>query len=124
MEEHKFPFDLDTDLRRQLKVEVARETAKLKATEIRKRLFRLTLWFLMLFILGIVYTIESTGFSRGRGLVCLLFAASLSLLVNFRKAQEVISLWREMVNAQKESRSWDDVAEDYRKAINKQDESR
>jgi len=121
MEEHKFPFDLDTDLRRHVKLEVERETVKLKASEIRRRLFPLTLWFLMLFIFGIVGT---TGFfSRpSRGLISLLFAASVSLLFNFRRMQEVISLWHEMVNAKRQSRSWDHVAEDYRKTINKQDD--
>ena len=115
MEEHKFPFDLDPDLRRQVKLDVERETAKLKVGEIRKRLFPLTLWFLMLFILGIVGTTDFSPFSRG--LICFLWAASVSLLINFRRAQKVISIWREMVNAKKQSRSWDDVAEDYRKAI-------
>jgi hypothetical protein len=121
MEEHKFPFDVDVDLRREVKLEVELEKVKLKLSEIKTRLLPLVLWFFILLGFGILVCLSF--FSRPSAIVSLVFAVSFSLLGNFRRAHEIISIWREMVSARKQVRSWDDVAGDYRKAVGQEDHS-
>lgn len=120
MEEHEFPFDVDVDLRREVKLEVELETVKLKLSEIKTRLLPLVLRFFILFGFGIVFSLK---FFSSDLIVSLVVAVLVSLFLNFRRAHEIISIWREMVNARKQVRSWDDVAGDYRRAVGQEDHS-
>ena len=117
MGEHKFPFDLDADLRREVKLEVEQENVRRKLSEIRTRLFSLARWFAISLLFGIAGYILFLKFSRPAGLVVLALVVLVSFFGNFPTAQKLFLAWRAVVNANKELKSWDVVADDYRRAI-------
>jgi hypothetical protein len=125
MDEHKFPFDLDADLRREVKLEVERAILERELGEIKKRMFPLIRWLLIiLFLHGLaaaLFGISRAAISFATSSVLVL---SVSLFVNSKRGQGIFWVWREMVNSRKQVRSWDNVAGDYQRLIKREDQAR
>jgi hypothetical protein len=125
MDEHKFPFDLDADLRREVKLEVERAIVERELGEIKKRMFPLIRWLLIiLFLHGLaaaLFGISRAAISFATSSVLVL---SVSLFVNSKRGQGIFWVWREMVNSRKQVRSWDNVAGDYQRLIKREDQAR
>lgn len=123
MEEHKFPFDLDADLRREVKLEVEQETLRLKFSEIRTDLYSVGRRFAVLVLLVIAAYVVFFRFSRPAGLIVGAVASLFSWFGNFPTARKLFLAWRAVVNAKKELQSWDGVADDYRRAVKRDSDS-
>jgi len=125
MDEHKFPFDLDADLRREVKLEVERAIVERELGEIKKRMLPLIRWLLIiLFLHGLaaaLFGISRAAISFATSSVLVL---SVSLFVNSKRGQGIFWVWREMVNSRKQVRSWDNVAGDYQRLIKREDQAR
>lgn len=125
MDEHKFPFDLDADLRREVKLEVEREIVERELGEIKKRMFPLVRWLLIILLL---HGLAAAFFGISRAAVSFATSSVLVLLValfvNSKRGQGIFWVWREMVNSRKQVRSWDDVAGDYKRLIKRVDQAR
>ena len=125
MDEHKFPFDLDADLRREVKLEVERAIVERELGEIKKRMFPLVRWLLIiLFLHGLAaafFGISRTAMSFATSSVLVLL---VSLFVNSKRGQGIFWVWREMVNSRKQVRSWHNVAGDYQRLIKREDQAR
>jgi len=125
MDEHKFPFDLDADLRREVKLEVERAIVERELGEIKKRMFPLIRWLLIiLFLHGLAaafFGISRAAISFAKSPVLVL---SVSLFVNSKRGQGIFWVWREMVNSRQQVRSWDNVAGDYKRLIKREDQAR
>jgi hypothetical protein len=125
MDEHKFPFDLDADLRREVKLEVERAIVERELGEIKKRMFPPIRWLLIiLFLHGLAaafFGISRAAISFATSSVLVL---SVSLFVNSKRGQGIFWVWREMVNSRKQVRSWDNVAGDYQRLIKREDQAR
>src|SRR6185436_14521334 len=89
MDEHKFPFDLDADLRREVKLEVERAIVERELGEIKRRMFPLVRWLLIiLFLHGVAaafFGIPRTAMSFATSSVLVLL---VSLFFNSKEGRE------------------------------------
>ena len=113
MEEHRFLFDVNADLRREVKLEVEKEILKRDLGEIKRRTNTLLRWFLIVlalnllaYVLGVSHSIWSFAITSALLLFTVLF-------INSRRSKGIFWSWRELVSTKKQLRSWNEVAGDY-----------
>jgi hypothetical protein len=125
MDEHKFPLDLDADLRKEVKLEVERATVGRELSEIKKRIYPMVRWLLVvLFLHGLGAAIFGTFRAAVSFAASSTFVLLVALFVNSKRSQGIYWVWREMVNSRKQARSWDNVAGGYKKLIKREDQAR
>jgi|GEM_PF-3775391 len=113
MEEHKFPFDVDADVRREVKLDVEREIIKRDLNEIKRRSVTLLRWFLIVLALNVLASALSGFRSIWSFALTSAFLLFTVLFVNSRRTRGIFWSWRELVSVKKQLRSWDKVAGDY-----------
>ena len=118
MEEHKFPFDVNADLRREVKLDVEREVVEREVDEIKKRILRIIGWFFFAVGLNSVVVVAG-GFSHSDWTLAinLVLFPLLALFVKYRRSRGIYWLWRDLVNARKQLRSWNELADHYNRVI-------
>jgi hypothetical protein len=125
MDEHKFPFDLDADLRKEVKLEVERAIVERELGEIKRRMFPLVRWLLIILLL---HGLAAAFFGISRAAMSFVTSSVLvllvSLFVNSKRGQGIFWVWREIVKSRRQVRSWDSVAGDYKGLIKREDEAR
>jgi hypothetical protein len=96
-------------------MEIERENAELKLSEMRARFIKIARRTLISFLIAVtINVIQSPKATLGR---ILIFTTGFSIIVNFHLGLEVISNWRDLMKARRELRSWNDVMTDYNNKI-------
>jgi hypothetical protein len=109
MEEHQFPLDADSHLRRQVIMEIEREKVQTKVDETKKQFIKLARLFIVsTSVAGVGYWF----FVPQAGLWAALFYV-LFMLAFSPRTYQVFSMWREAKKAKKDLENWNTVIEDY-----------
>lgn len=113
MEEHQFPLDLDSHLRRQVIMEIEREKVQTKVDEAKTQFVKLVQLHIVSTILaGVVYKIFLPQVGLWIALFYVLFLVAFS-----PRTYQVFSRWREAKHAKKDLENWNTVIADYNEII-------
>ena len=122
MTEHEFPLDADPALRKHVKMEIERETAEIKLSEMRVRFIGIAWRTLISFLIAFAAcAVQSPNITAVQVFV---YTISFSIVASFTLIVEVISNWRDMARAKRELRSWNEVVAEYNNKIKEEDSLR
>ena len=114
MQEHQFPFDVDGDLRREVKLEVERDKLRQEVAELKARLISSRRWAIRTALFGLLFNGLYKYFIPSHSGWWVLFNI---LIISSGWILEMASRWRALRQAERRLENWDAVAKDYHQAI-------
>ena len=125
MPEHEFPLDADPVLRKYVKMEIERETAEIKVSEMKARFIRIAWSTLLSYVattalwaIGQAYAAPTSAVSLRSALIS---GTIFSIILAFIPGRDIVSNWRDVMRAKRELRSWNDVIAEYQNKIKEED---
>jgi hypothetical protein len=116
MEEHRFPLELDSNLRREYSLKIERNCAEREAVAAKQGFFKIV-WRLI-FAVTLLATFALVQIFRGPETawwvwgICFLF-----ILVCNTLSYQFFFAWRDRWESRKRLENWDSVIDDYNKTI-------